>query len=84
MKLPLEWLAWVLSGLLLAAAPTAFAAADPPAAPPEVLSDPAELAALDELLGGDAWARRALGVMRLESIPEALALPRVNPGLDQR
>lgn len=77
MKLPLEWLAWVLSGLLLAAAPTAFAAAAPPAAPPEVLSDPAELAALDELLGGDAWARRALGVMRLESIPESLALPRL-------
>ncbi|MGA1017167.1 MAG: hypothetical protein ACO3YY_04135, partial [Phycisphaerales bacterium] len=31
--------------------------------------DPDEMAALAELLGGPTWARRALGVMRLESMP---------------
>jgi Mg-chelatase subunit ChlD len=43
--------------------------------------DPDEMAALAELLGGKTWARRALGVMRLESMPSAIAGPRLAAAL---
>ncbi len=43
--------------------------------------DPDEMAALAELLGGTTWARRALGVMRLESMPSAIAGPRLAAAL---
>lgn len=51
---------------------------DPPGAPS---LDPAEVAALGELLGGETWARRAIGVMRLETMPAAFATPRLAAAL---
>jgi len=56
---------------------------EPPATPPEAAAalDPAEATALAELLDAGTWARRAIGIMRLETMPAAIAGPRLAAAL---
>ena len=60
-----------------AGTPTRLDSALPAPASP----DPAEMVALGALLAGDTWARRAIGVMRLETLPAAIARPRLAAAL---